>query len=206
MQQTFVVDVVDVVDEDDQLMLEVQQGSAWAFEQIVKKWQSAVFGYLYNRTRDREVSEELAQETLFRVYRKASLYDARGTFRGWVFTIAAHLLIDMGRKKSRESKSRKDSIVRNSEGYVEHLADLLPDRSIAAEDKAYGCEVLEEVQVILEQMVPEQAEAWRLYNLGEMTIPEIAERTSTCVPTVKGRLRLAREEMRYLMECRGFVV
>lgn len=133
-------------------------------------------------------AEDLAQETLLTVWRKAELYSPhKGAASTWIFTIARNLRIDHIRRQS-------------SRPYVD-----LDEIEIPGEAPV-GTAMMEEAQVVarvaraLEVLPEEQREVVRLSFLSEMPQSEIARRTGIPLGTVKSRLRLAYDRLRPLLE------
>lgn len=133
-------------------------------------------------------AEDLAQEALLSVWRKAHLYSPdKGAASTWIFTIARNLRIDLVRKQS-------------SRPYV----DL--DSVEIASDAPHGISVVEQTQVVarvskaLESLPEEQREVVRMSFVQEMPHSEIAERIGIPLGTVKSRLRLAYDRLRPLLE------
>ena len=52
---------------DDELMIGIQSGDSSAFQELVDRYQSALIGFFFRNTRDRQLAEDLTQETLLRV-------------------------------------------------------------------------------------------------------------------------------------------
>ena len=77
--------------EDDQIMIRIQSGDPHAFEELVKLHQGPLIGFFFRNTRDAQLSEDLTQETLLRVYNQSWDYIPLGRFKGWMFRIARNL-------------------------------------------------------------------------------------------------------------------
>src|SRR5215218_6216940 len=93
----------DAVLTDDRLMELVQSGDREAFEQLVSRHQGPLIGFFCANTRDRQLAEDLMQETLLRVYKESWDYLATGRFHGWMYRIARNLLIDTVRRQSHDA-------------------------------------------------------------------------------------------------------
>src|SRR5687767_3432918 len=99
--------------EDDQLMVRIQDGDARAFRELMDRHQGPLIGFFFRNTRDAQMAEDLAQETLLRVYDQSWDYLPQGRFRGWMYRIGRNLLIDNVRKQSH------DALIRAVKGHHE---------------------------------------------------------------------------------------
>ncbi|MCA9061406.1 MAG: sigma-70 family RNA polymerase sigma factor [Planctomycetaceae bacterium] len=192
--------------DDDQRMIRLQEGDSTAFNEIAAEWQGPLFGFFMRNTRrDAELSEDLIQETLLRVYRAAWDYLPTGTFRGWLFRIARNLLIDHVRRSSNDVMIRRvgNRIERNGEEY--DPLQSLPAELASAGDQAETQEVAQIVNELLLQLPDDQRQTFTLHHYDSLTLSEVADAMETTLPTAKSRLRLAKEKLRYLLTCRGLV-
>ena len=89
--------------EDDQLMIRIQSGELRAFDELVEKYQGPLIGFFFRNTRDSQISEDLSQETLLRVYNQSWDYLPQGRFRGWMYRVARNLMIDNIRRQSHDA-------------------------------------------------------------------------------------------------------
>src|SRR5579862_9529536 len=89
--------------DDDKLMVRIQEGDGCAFEELVEQYQGPLIGFFFRNTRDHQLSEDLTQETLLRVFNQAWDYLPTGRFRGWVYRIARNLLVDNIRRQSHDA-------------------------------------------------------------------------------------------------------
>ncbi|MBL8817739.1 MAG: sigma-70 family RNA polymerase sigma factor [Planctomyces sp.] len=189
--------------EDDQRMIRLQEGDARAFDEIVAEWQTPLFRFFLRNTRDEQLSEDLVQETLIRLYRKAWDYLPTGLFRGWLFRIAHNLLIDQSRRAKNDVLVHR---IRPSMGRDGEWLD--PLQNIAAEfvspsAKASEKEIVEVIGAILTELPEEQRQTFLLHHFESLSLSEVADAMSTTLPTAKSRLRLAKDKLRYLLACRG---
>jgi RNA polymerase sigma-70 factor (ECF subfamily) len=135
-------------------------------------------------------SEELAQETLLMVWRKASLFEpAGGGAAAWIFAIARNLRIDALRREQR------GGLTETSEVEAEFQIDEapLPDATLdAAQSEAL-------VRSALAELSAEQMRVIELSFFEERAHGEIASILEIPLGTVKSRLRLAMNRLRGLL-------
>ena len=135
-----------------------------------------------------EMAEDLAQEAMISVWRKASYFDpSRASPATWIFTIARNLRIDIARRKKREEVyAVLDS--------VEPEAPEQPDEILTLSQRE------EKVREALKVLPPDQLEVVRLAFMEGMSQSEIAEALNLPLGTVKSRTRLAMARLRQRLE------
>ncbi len=89
------------LDPDVRLMLEVRDGNAAAFEELVLRYQGRLLTVLRHLVGSREQAEDLTQEVFLRVYRARESYQPGAKFSTWLFTIANHVAANALRSRSR---------------------------------------------------------------------------------------------------------
>lgn len=86
---------------DETLMEWVQNGDREAYHELFERYQSRIYGYLLRKTRDRETTDDLFQETFLSVFRARHTWKPGRNFRSWLFAIAANASRDHVRKQLR---------------------------------------------------------------------------------------------------------
>lgn len=133
-------------------------------------------------------AEDICQETLLMVWRKAHLYSPdKGAVSTWVFTIARNLRIDLLRRQSSRPYVDLEGI---------EIASDSPLGHVVIEQN----QVVSRVTVALEALPAEQREVVRLSFIEELAHSEIAARIGIPLGTVKSRMRLAYDRLRPLLE------
>lgn len=132
------------------------------------------------------LAEDLAQETLLMVWRKAALFDpVRAQASTWIFTLARNLRID-AKRRERDPQAVAE--------FFESVVEPIPsDYLLSAERDAL-------VRRALTQLPVEQAEAIRLSFYEDRPHSEIAGLLGLPLGTVKSRVRLAMARLRLLVE------
>lgn len=188
------------MNDDDRLMIGIQAGDAGAFDELVDRYESPLVGFFLRNSRDVQLSEDLTQETLLRVYNQAWDYIPSGRFRGWMYRIARNLLIDNVRRQSHDalvravkakSDSEDDGLARIA-GVVQSPGELAGQRELAGL-----------VDELLTEIPEDQRLTFLLHHYAGLPLPEVADVMESNVATTKSRLRLAREKLQEKLLIRG---
>jgi RNA polymerase sigma-70 factor, ECF subfamily len=157
-----------------------------AFSSLFEHFAPRVKSYLTRSGASAESAEELAQETLLAVWRKASFFDpGRGSASTWIFTIARNLRSDALRRE------------RHPEALAREMDEPVPPRPADAVLAAAEREA--RVRHAMKALSPEQAAVVRLSFYDEKAHAAIASELDLPLGTVKSRLRLAMNRMRSLL-------
>ena len=178
--------------QDEQLMLRVAQEDKDALAVLYDRHSSAVMGLAYRFLKNRQIAEEVVQETFWRVWDKAKSFDAqKGSCTNWLFSIARRYAIDLIRRsKSRPLPAGAESEVEmmqktpSSENVFKKVAKLIQS---------------DRVKEALQNLPPEQLEVIQLAYFKGLTRREIAQETETPVGTVHTRARLALRKLQLLL-------
>lgn len=159
-----------------------------AFEALFRDFGPRIRAYLLKLTRDRQAAEDLMQETMLAIWRKAGQFDpGRGQASAWIFTIARNIWIDAWRKQKRPAFDAEDpAFAPAAEPEAPDLMDL--KQSGAA------------LHAALKTLPAEQVELIRLSFFDEASHSTIAARTGLPIGTVKSRIRLAFGRLRAALE------
>ena len=80
-------------------------GTEAAYRELVRRYQRPVFSLLYRMVRDRELAEDLAQDTFVKVLNALDSYRTEYKFSSWVFKIANNTAIDHLRRRALDTLS-----------------------------------------------------------------------------------------------------
>ena len=185
---------------DDQLMLRLQEGDRRAFDELVDRHQGSLLGFFFRQTRDRQLAEDLTQDTLLRVYNQSWDYLPRGCFRGWMFRIGRNLLIDNSRRRSHDALVKA---LRNGPDDDHDILTRAVSEVVSQSDDADCREVADLVDGLLLEIPQEQRLTFLLHHYSGLSLPEVSQAMESNLPTTKSRLRLAREKLRSKLLERG---
>lgn len=91
-----------VMNSDEQLVLEFQQGSRAALAELFERYREPVYGFFRRRLANPGRAEELTQECFLALLQNIKRYEPRASFRGYLYGIAIHLVMGERRKAGRE--------------------------------------------------------------------------------------------------------
>ncbi len=158
-----------------------------AFAALFEHFAPRVKSYMLRLGAEPSLAEELAQETLLLVWRKAAAFDSsKAAASTWIFTIARNLRIDAVRRNRR-------SVDQMDEAYDAPDVEPTPDAVLAASQSEAR------VRNALLSLPHEQAQVVRLSFFTDKPHAEIAAELNLPLGTVKSRLRLAMGRLRYLL-------
>jgi RNA polymerase sigma-70 factor, ECF subfamily len=188
------------LDPDVRLMLEVRDGSAAAFDELVVRYQGRLLRVLEHLVGRRELAEDLAQEVFLRVYRSRQQYMPGAKFATWLFTIANNVASNALRDRSRRPEitlagSESGPLgARPIDRLVEAGSSEMPARQI---DRA---EIRDVVRQALESLSERQRMSVLLNKFEGMSYVDIANAMELSPQAVKSLLSRARENLRQLLE------
>ena len=188
------------LDPDVRLMLEVRDGSATAFEELVVRYQARLVRVLEHLVGRRELAEDLAQEVFLRVYRSRQQYEPGAKFATWLFTIANNVASNALRDRSRHPEmtlagSESGSLGgRSMDRLVQASSSAMPTRQV---DKA---EIRDVIRMALESLNERQRLAVLLNKFEGMTYADIANTMELSTQAIKSLLSRARENLRQILE------
>lgn len=176
---------------DEQLVSLYEQGNNTAFEVLMMRYKSKVYAYIFQIVRDRELAEDIFQDTFIKaiVTIQQGRYAETGKFLGWVNRIAHNLIIDHFRKEKNENTISADAYE-----YDIVNSNKLSDLSI--EDILSNEQVLSDVVRMVTFLPPVQQEVVRMRFFEDLSFKEIAEKTEVSINTALGRMRYALLNMR----------
>lgn len=159
-----------------------------AFAVLFDHFAPRVKGLLMRGGAPAELAEEVAQETLLAVWRKAALFDpAKASASTWIATIARNLRIDIARRETRSRLSQVYEI-------LDEEAPEQPDAVLS------GAERDARVRAAMTQLSPDQYRVVELAFLEGFSHQDVAHRLAIPLGTVKSRLRLALSHLRAGLE------
>ena len=175
----------------DRIATIASRGDRTAFAELFAYFAPRLKAYLQRTGTGEAQSEELAQETMLAVWRKAGLFDpGSASAATWIFTIARNLRIDAVRRERRGGATRVDEVE------AEFIVDEgpLPDQRVLTE------EAERRVRMAIKRLPAEQLRVIEMSFFEGRPHGEIARALDIPLGTVKSRVRLAMGRLRGLLK------
>jgi len=186
---------------DNELLNAYLSGNENAVTVLVNRHRRRVFDYINMMVKDRDVADDIFQETLIRVLRfvKEGRYTENGKFLSWVLRIAHNQVIDHFRQKKQQN-----NISEGEAGY-----DLLNNKKFSdatVEDKMVSAQIEADVRRLVDHLPPEQKEVVMMRYYMGLSFKEIAEQTEVSINTALGRMRYALINLRKLIDKKQLIL
>ena len=186
---------------DDMLVVRYSEGDNKAFDELLSRYQSKLFNYIYFVVRNQEQAEDIFQETFVKaiVTIQQGRYTADGRFGAWLTRIAHNLVIDSFRQE------RNENTVSNDESEVDlfNNADLCDDN---IEMQMINDQTLADVRRLVDALPDNQREVIYMRFYQDLSFKEIADITGVSINTALGRMRYAILNMRRIAREKDIVL
>jgi RNA polymerase sigma-70 factor (ECF subfamily) len=176
-----------LMNSSQELIARVRSGDDEAFRLIFDRYIRPVMSFIYDMIGQRDLAEELAQETFVRAYRGIKSLKDETKLSTWLFGIAKNVARESLRARLRENNKveiENDSVMELSD------KELLPD------GRLLGKELNRVIYDALSTLDEDRREVFTLKVFQQRSYEEIAEITGFSIPKLKTDLHRARAEMR----------
>lgn len=169
--------------EDAALMVQVAAGQPEAMTDLFERHHRPLYGFLVRMTGRPAVAEDLVQEAFLKVLRHAATFDARSSFRPWLYRIARNLLADHHGRVGREPGIPLETVDLHDEGVDPHT------HAEARQDHA-------RLEAALARLSFEQRELLLLSRDPELSYTELAALYGCSAGALKVRVHRALQALR----------
>lgn len=176
--------------EDAQVVRQVLRGKRDMFNVLVERYQKPIYNFIYRFFGNRDLAQELSQETFLRCYQFLKSYDQGRKFSTWLYTVARNLCIDeLKRRRSAREVPLDDALP---------VVDARDAETADERDQRSACLRSEDDFRILEalQELPESSRTVLLLHYFQgLSYQEIGEALELPVSTVKIRIFRAKKTL-----------
>jgi RNA polymerase sigma-70 factor (ECF subfamily) len=180
--------------DDATLVNDYIAGNEAALATLIKRHQSKIFGFIYSKVGDRDLSDDIFQDTFIKVIRtlKSNAYNEEGKFLPWVMRIAHNLIVDHFRR------NKKMPLYRETEEFS--IFSIMTDDAMTIENKLISDQVARDLRQLVEELPADQKEVLMMRLYQDMSFKEISEATGVSINTALGRMRYALLNLRKVID------
>ena len=158
-------------------------GDENALSILINRHQSKIYGFIYSKLSDRDISDDIFQDTFIKVIKtlKSNSYNEEGKFLPWVMRISHNLIIDHFRR------TKKMPMNRETEEFS--IFSIMSDNVPNIESKLITAQVENDLRKLIEELPSEQKEVLMMRMYQDLSFKEISEMTGVSINTALGRMR-----------------
>jgi RNA polymerase sigma factor (sigma-70 family) len=178
---------------DEQLLEDFMSGSRESLNTLIKRHKGAVQAYILRTTRNKDVTEDIFQDTFIKVVHNLEIkrYRENGKFLPWVMRISHNLIIDYYRANKRPHVLSDD-----------YDYDILANHAFLADNREEAIiddQTKKALRKRVEQLPKEQRDIVQMRYFWGLSYKEIAQQTDVSINTSLGRMRYALINLRKMM-------
>ena len=184
---------------DQEIVALARGGEEAAYRELVRRYERPLFSLLYRMVRDRELAEDLAQETFVKALNAIESYRPEFKFSSWIFKIANNAAIDHLRRRELDTLSLEGSPHAETPEAIEATALQIGDRQESPLEEVEARELGGEIEAAIAKLRPEYRSCILLRHVEGRAYEEIAEILGLPLGTVKTYIHRARNELRVML-------
>lgn len=184
---------------DQEVVRHAVVGREAAYRELIRRYQRPVFSLVFRMVRDRELAEDLAQETFVKVLNAIDSYRPEYKFSSWIFKIANNAAIDHLRRRNLDTLSLDGSPHAETAEAIEATTLQISDGAESPLDEVANRELGSRIERAIARLRPEYRNCILLRHVEGRPYEEIAEMLDLPLGTVKTYIHRARNELRILL-------
>ena len=182
---------------DKDFVMSFIKGDESALAVLIDKYRSRIFGFIISKVKNKEVAEDIFQETFIKVINniKRGKYNEQGKFIVWVMTITHNLIMDYFRKQ------KKRKFLKSTDDF--NVFDFINNGELNVEQKLIKEQVLDHLKILINELPIEQKQILQMRYYSKMSFKEISEKCEISINTALGRMRYAIINLRKIIKRKG---
>jgi RNA polymerase sigma-70 factor, ECF subfamily len=176
------------------------EGREAAHRELIRRYERPVFSLVFRMVRDRELAEDLTQDTFVKVLSHLDRYRSDFKFSSWLFKIANNVAIDHLRRRQLDTVSMDGSPHALTADAVESTRFDVADDAENALDEMEARELGSAIERAIALLRPEYRSCIMLRHVEGRSYEEIATTLDLPLGTVKTYIHRARHELRRALE------
>ncbi|MGX1804173.1 RNA polymerase sigma factor [Nocardia sp. NPDC055321] len=173
--------------DDATLVSRVRDGDIRSYEQLVVRYQGAMYRLAAKMLADQAEAEDVVQDVFLTAWRRLGQLEDDAAFVGWLYRATTNRCLNVLRKRQPTTDIDPDTTVS-------------PQRGLRPEHAAQVNSQMEALTVALQELTPEQRACWLLREVHGRSYEEIGEIVGANVTAVRGRIARARAQLAEVMK------
>jgi RNA polymerase sigma-70 factor (ECF subfamily) len=181
------------------LVKRCQDGDSEAFDELVVRYRTRVFGMIYNMVHSEQDAWDLAQDSFLKAWKSIKRFRGQSSFYTWIYRIVMNVTIDWLRKKQIKAGGAEfDDSIQLKE--VDPASKTSPKPDALPSERMEQKEIRSEIDKAIAQLSPEHRAVILMKEIDGMQYHEIAEALGCSIGTVMSRLFYARKKLQNLLK------
>lgn len=180
------------------LVRRCQAGDTEAFDELVTRYRTRVFGMIYNMIHSEQDAWDLAQDSFVKAWKSIKRFRGQSSFYTWIYRIVMNVTIDWARKKQIKAGGAEfDDAIPLKE--IDPASKTVPKVDALPYETMERTEIRARIDRAIAQLSPEHRAVILMKEIEEMQYHEIAEALGCSIGTVMSRLFYARKKLQNLL-------
>lgn len=161
---------------------------------LISRHQSKIYGFIYSKVSDRDISDDIFQDTFIKVIKtlKSNSYNEEGKFLPWVMRIAHNLIVDHFRRNKKMPMFRETAEF--------SIFSIMSDNVPHVESKMITQQIENDLQKLILELPADQKEVLMMRIYQDLSFKEISDLTGVSINTALGRMRYAIINLRKIID------
>src|SRR6266478_9768005 len=180
------------------LVKRCQAGDTEAFDELVTRYRTRIFGMIYNMVHNEQDAWDLAQDSFVKAWKSIKRFSGRSSFYTWIYRIVMNVTIDWLRKKQVKGVGAEfDDAIQAKQ--IDPASRTAPKADALPYETMQRTEIRARIDNAIAQLSPEHRAVILMKEIEEMQYHEIAEMRGCSIGTVMSRLFYARKKLQNLL-------
>ena len=180
------------------LVKRCQDGDSEAFDELVTRYRTRIFGMIYNMVHNEQDAWDLAQDSFVKAWKSIKRFRGQSSFYTWIYRIVMNVTIDWLRKKQvKGAGSEFNDTIQLKE--IDPASKTVPRADALPYQQMEQAEIRSEIDKAIAQLSPEHRAVILMKEIEGMQYHEIAEALECSIGTVMSRLFYARKRLQSLL-------
>jgi RNA polymerase sigma-70 factor (ECF subfamily) len=181
------------------LVKQCQDGDTEAFDELVRRYRTRIFGMIYNMVHNEQDAWDLAQDSFVKAWKSIARFRGKSSFYTWLYRIVMNVTIDWLRKKQVKGGGAEfDDAVQLKE--IDPASKTVPKADDLPYERMEHDEIRAQIDKAIAQLSPEHRAVILMKETEDMQYHEIAEALGCSIGTVMSRLFYARKKLQNLLK------